>query len=74
MVISYSIICSDKTSSKGSFSLRHHGTLYFYVLGLSLTVLSPAAAWYFIVIVCCFFWGGGGRKKKKRDSKSNTTE
>jgi hypothetical protein len=24
-------------------------------LGLSLTALSPAAAWYFIVIVCHFF-------------------
>jgi hypothetical protein len=35
-----------------SCSLRRHGT---FLLGLSLTALSPAAAWYFIVIVCCFF-------------------
>jgi hypothetical protein len=27
---------------------------FSFVLGLSLTALSPAAAWYFIVIVCLF--------------------
>jgi hypothetical protein len=35
-------------------SLRVYYNLHFTIIGLSLTALSPAAAWYFI-IMCVFF-------------------